>query len=104
MTPYYRNQVLKLDKKADPESESGHAAALMLAALTHGCKRVSTLARVTGVPYRAALPLARNLRSNGVWRPDGKTYCEWADPKLGGIAFWTDVAVATGMLRRAHSV
>lgn len=103
MSPYYRLQLIKLDKDTAPDSDGGHAAVLMLAALKHGCKRVSTLARVTGVPYRDALPIARRLRGAGVWREDGKTHCQWDDPKLGGIAFWCDVAVATGMLARTRA-
>lgn len=100
MTPYYRQQVRKLDSKCDPSSEEGQACALMLAALKHGCRQVRPLAAITGVPLKKTFAVARNLRANGVWNADGKTRCDWMDAETGGISFWLDVNVALGRMNR----
>ncbi len=103
MTPYYRQQIRKLDKNCDPATQEGQAAALMLAALKHGCRQTRELARVTGVPLRDAFDIARRLRANRIWRSDGRTHADWANEETGAIAFWCDVAVACGLMNRHRS-
>lgn len=102
MTPHYRQIVRKMDENTAPDSVEGHAVALLFAGARHGTRNVRELAAITGVPYESARTLARRLRSNGVW-VGGKTRCNWDDPQNGGIAFWMDVCVATGMLNRVRS-
>jgi hypothetical protein len=58
------------------------------------------MSRRTRIPSRSVAEFAERLRADGVWTPDGRTACEWAD-EHGLLAFWMDVWVAQGLLERA---
>lgn len=99
MTPEYEAIVRSMDQNCDPSSEAGMAAAVMLAALKVGATNRAVSAEC-GVPIAKVSKFGRRLRKGGVWLPNKSTSCNWMDPETGGIAFWCDVGVATGMLQR----
>ena|GEM_PF-7054342 len=94
-----RKEVRRLDPKLKEDDRAFWAATVMLSALVVGAN-VRRLARFTGYGPEFIWSVRDNLRRGGIWRRDGRTRCEWGDPKNGGVAFWIDVAVAMGYLER----
>ena len=94
-----KKAVRKLDPDCKPESEAFKAAVCLLASLQVG-PNAKKIAEFTKYRERTVRNFAGHLRDSGVWR-NGKVRCEWFDERHGGVAFWLDVAVATGMVRRA---
>lgn len=100
MTPYYRNEVRKLDPKLGLNEPAAFCAAMLLCAIKNGANDKDVIER-TGVPLRDGKAIAWRLRRNRVWRKEITHHSGWDDPKTGGIAFWMDVNVGTGMMRRS---
>lgn len=101
MTPYYRNAVRALDPKLDLNDQSAYCAAMLLCAAKNGASDGDVIQR-TGVPLAAGKAIAWRLRRNRVWRKTATHHSGWDDPESGGIAFWLDVNVGTGMMRRSY--
>ncbi len=92
--------VLESDPDADKDSDSYHAAVVLLAALKVG-QRPKVLAEFTRYPIDQIKEFSANLRANNVWNR-GRTYHSgWDNEEDGGIAFWLDVSVALGFIERS---
>ena len=91
-------EVKRLDPKLDEKDDAFYAAVCLLSALEVGAY-ISTVVKFTGYSDSRVRRYARNLVASHVWC-GGKTNADWG-AKDGGIAFWCDVSVATGMLKRA---
>lgn len=100
MTPYYANAVRKLDPKLDLKDPAAYCAAMLLCAANHGAVDADVIKR-TGVPLHEGKAIAWRLRRNRVWQKMMTRHGGWDDPESGGIAFWMDVCVGTGMMKRA---
>lgn len=101
-------QVHAIVKQLDPQLEVGDetykAAVCLLSTLTVGA-HAGRVAKFTGYPYDFVAPLAWRWRANKIWvrrrrLPAQICHSGWGDPETGGIAFWCDVMVGTGMLAR----
>lgn len=92
-------EVRKMDPNLDSESSSFRAAVVLLAGLVVGAN-ADSIAEFTGYSRAEVRKFGSNLRECGVWR-GSKTACGWDDPESGGVAFWMDVCVAEGTLRRS---
>jgi hypothetical protein len=91
-------RVRELDPDLDVGSVSFRIAVLLLAApwLDYNIDR---LARFAGCSRELVARCARRLYDNGVWGCEG-TDALWSDLEDGRAAFWSDVAVAEGLLCR----
>ena len=59
------------------------------------------LAVFTGYEPDFIATCGRRLRDNGVWVGD-ELCVDWWDEETGGVAFWMDVCIAQGLMRRAR--
>jgi hypothetical protein len=98
-------QIRQAIRKADPylreDEESFQAAAVLLASVHLGPKP-GAIAKALGYPLSRVSKFGRNLRCSGVWER-GCLCCDWDNKRTGVLAFWLDVAVALGRLKRAES-
>ena len=94
--------VQRMDKTLrKPENTLTRQAAVILlgAALGTFKQNVEDIVSKSGFKRDHVRTVVANARQNGIWKK-GKTYCEWGDKENGGIAFFCDVAVCMGFLRR----
>jgi hypothetical protein len=98
----YRRAIHEDNPGMDEQSMMFQAALVMLTGTVAGNKNLSRLSNLTGVPYSRVAQFAKRLRAAEVWTPDGDTYMEvrWDAPDEGTFAFYLDVAIATGKVRR----
>lgn len=94
-----KEALVQMNGSFDLDNEGDQASMVMLSALEVGTK-IRPLTKFTGLPQKCVSRFVMRLRSNGIFKGD-KIFADWLDPKNGGIAFTTDVLVATGMLKRA---
>ncbi len=90
-----------MDPNLSMTDASAYAAAMLLYAVEHGAN-VNEAIKGTGVPMKEGREIGRRFRSNGIWRGSATHHSGWSDPHTGGIAFWMDVCVGTGMMMRAR--
>lgn len=87
-----------LDPAVSSSEDTFKAAVVMLAALEVG-PNADRIAKLVGYPRTLVRIFGRRLRECGVW-DGGVTKADWGDEKTGTIAFWCDVGVAVGWLKR----
>jgi len=81
--------------------EEEHEAALVMLSTIAICSRdARAVSRYSGVRLAAVKRCFERLAESGIWMPDGSVRAHWADPELGLKAFWKDVLLATGKVRR----
>ena len=95
-----RREVKHLDSALPENDESFKAAVVMLSMLVVGTD-VPPLSMFTGYAPDFVEPLVERLQANGVVQRDGTIAANWFDENEGGIAFWMDVCVAQGLMKRA---
>jgi len=95
---FIEKEVVKLDPKVKRSSESFFVACILLSALQVGANS-KKVAKFLEVKENRVKTYAKNLKESGIWK-NGKTHCDWFDEKDGGIAFWCDVLVGEGKLKR----
>jgi hypothetical protein len=95
-----RKEVKRMDSKLEVDQDEYVAAVVCLSALHVGTSSIRKLAEFTGYAVPRISPMVHSLRSNGVFRRDGKVACAWFE-KDGQIAFWMDVCIALGWMQRA---
>jgi len=100
MTPYYRNEVRKMDDKLGLDEPAAYCAAMLLCAINHGAY-TETVIDKTGVPAEVGNEIAERLRQQRIWVGPQTHHSGWDDPETGGIAFWMDVNVGLGFMERA---
>jgi hypothetical protein len=62
------------------------------------------VSRYSGVALAVVKQYFERLADGRIWMPDGSVRVHWADPELGLKAFWRDVLLATGNVRRRQVV
>lgn len=93
-----RTEIRRMDPNC--HGEDFKAAVCLIAATVVGATS-DKVANFTGYPSKLVRGFSARLHESGVWR-DGKTNADWFG-KDGGIAFWCDVCVARGLMRRTKS-
>jgi hypothetical protein len=93
-------EIYDLVYKMDPKCEeaSAETAAMLLASALVG-PHAGRIGKLLGIPEDKIAKRARRLRRNGVWNKD-RVEADWTDAKSGAVAFWLDVCVADGLVRR----
>src|SRR6185437_11437091 len=95
-----------MDKNAEIDGPSGYAAAMLICSAKRALRGmkidVAAIIRRTGVPSAHGLRIAERLRKSRIWWRGALHHSGWHDPQTGGIAFWMDVAVGTGLMQRAQ--
>ena len=95
-----RHAVAESDPALSQEAHEFRAAVILLLVATGSVKQdVGKIAAFVHEPRIFVRKIATNARRNGLWK-NGKTFCEWSNKKHGNIAFWCDVAVVMGLLKR----
>lgn len=95
----FEKEVVRLDPKLDRDDPCFKTGVMLLASLLVGANadRVAKFCRYSRDFVR---PRARRARKNGIWRYDAVDSDEWFEKNLGGVAFWMDVMVAEGEMKR----
>ena len=93
-----KKEVRHLDKNVKDGTEHSITAVILLSSLIVGTN-VNQLANFTKYDRAEIVKREKNLRKNKVWVGE-KIHVNWFNRRDGGIAFWCDVAVAEGMLKR----
>lgn len=94
--PWIKQTLAQVRPELSPDSATFRAAVLLLVgpAVEFNIDRLTVR---TQVPRALVAACTRRLFDNGVWQPDGPVYT-WTTPD--DEAFWSDVAVAEGLLCR----
>lgn len=103
MTPTFHDiqqDILRMDPSLDTTDTIFKVAAILLSSLVVG-PNARKIARYTAFPYRFVMRVSRRLRTSRVWIGTKVAGAGWADPELGGTAFWLDVCVGLGWLKRS---
>ena len=93
--------VKKIDPKIETTDEGYKPAVVLLSAVFIGAD-AKKVAAFTKLPLKLIQKFEKNLRESKVW-VGNKTFCDWENEEDGGIAFWCDVLVAQGMIKRVES-
>lgn len=93
-----KKEIRRMDPNLKPTDESFDTAVILLASTIVG-PNVLSVSRYTGIATPEVAKRAKNFRESKVWSGKKVRAGEWFD-KDGGIAFWLDVSVGDGMLRR----
>ncbi len=91
-------EVLRMDPKVDPDSDTFQAAVVLLCGVVVG---PSKAAAFSGYPASVTGPIVERLRTSGIWKGRQVHHSGWFDEDAGGMAFWMDVCVAEGLMQRA---
>lgn len=94
----------KIVKKLDPnldENSTGFNAAMVLIGASQVGTNADAIAKRTGLPRRKVREITGRCRDGGLFKNGKIVHGGWFD-KDGGIAFWLDVCVAEGMMRRVR--
>lgn len=96
-------QIHNMIKESDPnlsqDDEAYKAAAVLLLSANIGPNQLA-IARLLGYPRSLVAKFNYRLRKSKIWRRGKVYHSGWDDPEHGGIAFWLDVATATGLIER----
>jgi len=97
-----RREIIRLDPKLSPDDDSYKAAVILLASGVVVGPNIKRLAKFTRYPRLKVAKFSKRLREQGVWR-GAKVHGDWFGEN-GGISFWLDVGVATGMFNVVQEV
>jgi len=93
-------QITEEVRRMDPHctGDAYKAAVCLFSSLVVGPDS-KKLIEFTGYPSKLVRGFSSNLRASGVWS-NGLVHADWFNKDSGGVAFWCDVAVAQGLMRR----
>jgi len=91
-------EVRRMDPVLDEDDEGFKAATVLLASVIVG-QNQQKLVKFTGYRNTLIAKFAANLRRSGVWQKGKMADSGWFE-KDGGTAFWLDVCIARGLLKR----
>src|SRR5688500_9714399 len=94
--PEIKQMLSQVRPELSPDTVTFRAAVLLLVGPAVGFN-IDRLTVRTQAPRALVAACTRRLFDNGVWQPDGSVYT-WTTPD--DKAFWSDVAVAEGLLCR----
>ncbi len=94
-----KKEIHHLDSTLSEDDTAFKTAMILFAALEVGANEKRVM-EFTGLDRSFVAPRAKRLRENRVW-VRGKTHCEWFGEN-GSIAFWADVFVAEGLMKRVR--
>jgi len=95
---FIETEVKRLDSKIKKSDETFKIATILLSALRVGADS-QAIAKFLKIDKKEIEKYEKNLRKNKVW-VGKKTICEWFEKDKGGVAFWCDVLVAQGLLKK----
>jgi hypothetical protein len=98
------NNIKKIIKTLDPpfsERDEGFKCAVVLLACMQKPHRIKDIVEFTKIDRPLVVKYIRNFRANKFFTNTGKVkHSGWFDEKTGGIAFYCDVNIGLGYLRR----
>ncbi len=95
----FENEVVRLDPKIDRDDPCFKTGVILLVAIQVGAN-ADRIAKFCGYSRDFVRLRARRARKNGIWQYDAVNCDEWFEKKFGGVAFWMDVLVAEGQMKR----
>ena len=90
--------VKKLDPKLKKNEETFKIATILLSSIQVGADP-KAIAKFLDIGVKEVEKYEKNLRKSKVWQGK-KVACEWFEKEAGGVAFWCDVLVAQGLVKR----
>ena len=96
-----REVVRKLDPNLS-EKDKAFSAAMVLVGASQVGTNADKIAARTKLPRTTVRQYVKRLRKQGVF-VGSKISCEWFDKKTGSVAFWMDVCVAEGLMKRVSA-
>lgn len=101
------NQIKNIIKSLDPpikEYEEGFKCAIVLLSCTEKPPRIKDIVEFTNIERPLVAKYMRNFKANKFFTSTGKiNHSGWFDKDTGGIAFYCDVNVGLGYLRRVNT-
>jgi len=94
----FEKEVQRLDPEIKLDDPCFKTGVMLLASIQVGAN-ADRLAKFCRYSRDFVRPRARRARKNGIWQYDAVS-CDWFDEKSGGVAFWMDVMVAEGIMKR----
>jgi len=93
-----KKELHKLDPVLEETDHAFYAGEVLLSSLVVGAD-LRKLRRFTGLPMTPLRRFSKRLRAAKIW-VGNKVNVSWAWERNSAIAFWCDVAVAMGYLKR----
>ena len=94
------DEVHRLDPKLSAGDDAFKCAVILFTAVLVTGPSIKKVTRFSKYPEVLVRRFANNLRSNGMWGHRYIHISEWDDKKAGAIAFWLDVSIGLGFIRR----
>ena len=94
-----KSQVKCLDEALSPDDEEFKAAVILLAG-TEVKQTIKEIRQFTHYRQSFVVKVVGNLKRNGIFVKGKIHHGGWFDKKDGGIAFWLDVCVGLGLMKR----
>ena len=99
---WVKKEVHRLDKSLDEFDESFLIAVVLISSAIVGAN-IKRLATFTHYSRDFISDIGKHLRKNGVWKNGQVDNYEWFDKNSGGVAFWINVAVGQGYIKRVKN-
>lgn len=96
---YIENEVKNLDKNLLQTDEAFRVACILLTSTQVGTD-TKKIAEFLHYDESIVKKYEKNLRQNKVWVKDQVAGSEWFEKPSGSIAFWLDVSVAIGYIKK----
>jgi len=93
-------EVKRLDPKLGRDDEAFDVAVILITSVLIETQSPDRLALFTMRPRSLVYRVVENLKKSDVFTKDGKWAVEWWDKETGAIAFWLDVGIGQGLIKR----
>jgi hypothetical protein len=94
-----KKELRHLDKTLEEGSNDWNAGLTLLSSVVVG-PNIKKISKYTHIPRKKIIPISKRLRKNKIWVGGKLKVHDWLE-KGGVIAFWLDVCVALGWLKRS---
>jgi len=96
---FLKKEIRRLDSNVEEGSDDFKTALVLLASLVVG-PNIKKIAHFVKLPRSYVGKISKRMRENKIWKGT-ETYCDnWFKKKEGVVAFWLDVCVALGHMKR----
>ena len=96
-------EVKRLDPKLGRDDEAFDVAVILIVSILIETQSPDRLALFTMRKRELVYRVVTNLKKNGVFTKDGNWAIDWWDKETGSIAFWLDVNIGMGYIKRVKA-
>jgi len=94
------NEVRHLDSRLSEKEDAFKCAVILLAAALVTGPNIKKVSKFTKYHESIVRRFVDNFRKDKLWGHKYIHASEWHDKKAGGVAFWLDVSVGLGFIKR----